>query len=469
MQSDHSPHYKSLGRKTVDFRTFVDLLDSDDEVLWVNTEVDSEYELGALLQQAEARGKAIWFERVKGSPFPVVGGVMSSSARHALSIGKSPAQMAGLDSWPAEIAAARANPLAPLVVDSAPVIEVVLTGADIDMRRLPIPRFFAGDTHRFITAGVGIVLDPETGLQNVGFYRAPLIDATHISVSAGGSSQLNKIYKQAEQQGQSLPVAYAIGVPPALLITAGCRIDRDESDMDIAGALQGQPLELIKCQTNDLLVPARAEVVIEAIVDFQAYVDHTMGEFPDQYGSTRSPVARVTAITHRKNAVFHTIMAGMNPEHNALGIYIYSALRAALAQHLAAQFTCIQDINVDLTPRRSGNRAQVAIAINKEQPDEPAKLIEAAFAFTYDCFPMEQSLQRVVIVDTDIDIRNPDDIEWAIAMRMNTQDKTKVYSAPARGGGSTARLGIDATLASGTNGERPVIPGVEKYRLDKYR
>lgn len=452
----------------MDFRTFVDLLDSDGEVLWVNTEVDPEYELGALLQQAEARNKAIWFERVKGSEFPAVGGVMSNSARHALSIGKSPVQMDSLDSWPDVIATARANPIAPLIIDSGPGAEVVLTVDDVDMARLPVPLFFAGDTHKFITAGIGIALDPETGIQNAGFYRAPLIDAKHISVSAGVTSQLNQIYKYAEQHGQSLPIAYAIGVPPALLITAGCRISRDESDLDIAGALQGQPIELMKCQTNDLLVPARAEIIIEAVVDFTAYVEHTMGEFPDQYGTTRSPIARVTAITHRKNAVFHTIMAGMNPEHNALGIYIFSELRTALMRHLSAQFSCIQDVNVDLTPPRSGNRAQVTIAINRDSPSTPSELIDAAFAFTYDCFPMERSVQRVVVVDTDIDIRSPDDIEWAIAMRMNAEDKIRVFAASGRSG-STARLGIDATRGPGSEGERPTIPGENKYRLDKYR
>ena len=452
----------------MDFRTFVDLLDSDDEVLWVNTEVDPEYELGALLQQAEARNKAIWFERVKGSEFPAVGGVMSNSTRHALSIGKSPVQMDNLDSWPDVIAAARANPIAPLIVDSGPGAEVVLRVDDVDMTRLPVPLFFAGDTHKFITAGIGIALDPETGIQNAGFYRAPLIDAKHISVSAGVTSQLNQIYKYAEQHGQSLPIAYAIGVPPALLITAGCRIGRDESDLDIAGALQGQPIELMRCQTNDLLVPARAEIIIEAVVDFTAYVEHTMGEFPDQYGTTRSPIARVTAITHRKNAVFHTIMAGMNPEHNALGIYIFSELRTALMRYLSAQFSCIQDVNVDLTPPRSGNRAQVTIAIDKDSPSAPAELIDAAFAFTYDCFPMERSVQRVVVVDTDIDIRSPDDIEWAIAMRMNAEDKIRVFAASGRGG-PTARLGIDATRGPGSEGERPTIPRENKYRLDKYR
>ena len=454
----------------MDFRTFIDLLDSEDEVLWINNEVSPEFELGALLQQAEARNKAIWFKHVAGSDFPVVGGVMSNSVRHALSLGKSPAQMDSPDSWATTITAARSNPLDPLIVKSGPAAEVILTGKDMDMTRLPVPRFFTGDTHKFITAGIGIALDPETGVQNAGFYRAPLIDATHISVSAGATSQLNQIYKHAKQHGQSLPVAYAIGVPPALLITAGCRIGRDESDMAIAGALQGKPIELMKCQTNDLRVPAQAEFIIEAVVEFQDYVEHTMGEFPDQYGSTRSPVARVTAITHRKDAVFHTIMAGMNPEHNALGIYIYSQLSKELLQYLAAQFPSIQDINVDLTPPRSGNRAQVTIAIDRKQACKPAELIDAAFAFNYDCFPMQQALQRVVVVDTDIDIRNPDDVEWAITMRMDAKDKIRIYEAPARGSGTTARMGIDATLAADKElaGNRPKIPEAKKYRLDKY-
>ena len=454
----------------MDFRTFVDLLDSRNELLWVRKPVDREYELGALLRQAEQRGKAICFERVTGAHYPAIGGVMTDPDRHALSIGRPPAQMAQPGAWGELIGAARARPLPAVTRATGPAAEIVHTGAAVDIGRLPVPRFFSGDTHRFITAGIGIVMDPETGILNAGFYRAPVLDGRRISINGGMSSQLNKIYRETEQQQRHLQIAYVIGAPPALLITAGCRIGRNEADLDIAGALQGSPLELMRCQTSDLLVPAGAEFIIEAEVDFSESVEHTMGEFPDQYGTSRSPVARITAITHRHDAAMHTIMAGMNREHNALGIYIFSGLRGALQAHLTAHFGCVRDIDINMTPPRTGNRSQVTIAIDKESAHQPADLIAAVFAFVYDAFPMERILQRVVIVDTDIDLHNPNDVEWAINMRAGSKERLCVYESANRKGEGTLRLGIDATLDANQreSGRRPAIPDEGDYLLERY-
>ena len=454
----------------MDFRNFVDLLDSEDELLWIRKPVDSKYELGALLRQAEQRGKAICFETVNDADFPVVGGVMSDPDRHALSISRSPTQMAQPGAWGELIRAARDKPLPAIVRNSGPAAEVVRQGTEIDINRLPVPLFFSGDTHRFITAGIGIVIDPDTGVQNAGFYRAPLLDGQHIAVNGGVSSRLNQIYAQAAEQGRAVQLAYIIGAPPALLITAGCRIGRAEADLDIAGALQGSPLELLRCQTSDLLVPTGAEFIIEAEVDFSNYVEHTMGEFPDQYGTSRSPVARITAITHREDAVMHTIMAGMNREHNALGVYIFIELRAALLAYLGARFTCLRDIEIDFTPPRTGNRSQVTIAIDLDAGQQPADIIAAAFEFSYEGFPMEHILQRVVIVDTDIDIRKYSDVEWAIAMRANSKARMGLIEAPGRKGGSIVRFGIDATLGAERRAaaRRPVIPGEDQYQLEDY-
>lgn len=454
----------------MDFRNFVDLLDSADKLLRIRKPVNPEYELGALLRQAERRGKAIWFEKVSGADFPAVGGIMSEPDQHAWSIGRSPVTMAQPGAWGNLIRAARDKPLPAIVRTSGPAATVVRRGAEIDINCLPVPLFFSGDTHRFITAGIGIVIDPETGIQNAGFYRAPVLDGQRIAVNAGVSSRLNQIYSEAATQGRSLQLAYIIGAPPALLITAGCRIGRAEADLDIAGALQGSPLELLRCQSSDLLVPAGAEFIIEAEVDFSDYVEHTMGEFPDQYGTSRSPVARITAITHREDAVMHTIMAGMNREHNALGVYIFSELRAALLTHLSRRFTCLRDIEIDFTPPRTGNRSQVTIAIDSDMGQQPADIIAAAFEFGYEGFSMEHILQRVVVVDSDIDIRKHSDVEWAIAMRANSKARMGMIETPGRKGGSIVRFGIDATLGTERreSARRPVIPGEDHYPLDDY-
>lgn len=454
----------------MDFRTFVNLLDSENELLWIRQEVDPDYELGALLQQAEARGKAICFEKVKGSRFPVVGGVMTSAERHALSIGRSPRQFARPGAWANAIAEARTNPLSAALNETGPAQEIVLSEQECRLSRLPVPRFFAADSHRFITAGIGIVKDPDTGTPNAGFYRAPIIDDTHFSVSAGPSSRLHQIYQQAKQRNQTLQIAYVIGAPPALLITAGCRIRRDESDFDIAGALQSMPMELASATTSDLLIPAHAEFVIEAEVDFGNYVDHTMGEFPDNYGETRSPAARITAITHRRDAVFHSILGGMNREHNVLGSYIFCGLREQLLEQLQAEFPGLRDIHVDLAPHRTGARCQVAVTMRKSASDEPHRLMSAIYSSTYDTFPLAAIVQRVVVTDLDVNILDADDIEWAIASRANTAASIKITEMPARGDGTAVRLAIDATLdeQNRSSSERPRIPGAANYSLDNY-
>jgi len=454
----------------MEFRELVKSLDASGDLLRVESDIDPEYELGALLQQAEARGKACWFEKVRGSSFPVVGGLMTTPERHALSIGRPLDELSPVHRLGRLIEASRQSPIAPQTVDNGPVSEVVLTGDQIDLGRLPIPRFFAGDSHRFITAGLGLAMDPDSGIQNVGFYRQPIIDGKKFSLGTSGRSNLMRIYKESKSRNVELPVAVVIGGPPALLITAGARMPPEASDFGVAGALVGEPISLVKCQTSDLLVPAEAEFIIEAVVDFGEEVTHTMGEFGGQYGATTSPLATVTAITHRRSPVFHVINGGMNREHNALGVVIFSELRDELLGHLKDKLPFVTDLNIDFIPRRGGVRAQLAVAIEKQSPDQPGLVIDEIFAFSLGPFPMRAILQRVVVVDADVDIWNAEEIEWAISTRMDQSAKIRVYEDQSLDGHALGRFGIDATVTAEFKAahERPMIPGCEKFLLDKY-
>jgi 2,5-furandicarboxylate decarboxylase 1 len=456
--------------RTMQFRELVEKLDARGDLLRIETEVDPEYELGALLQQAEERGKACWFEQVAGSAFPVAGGIMTTPERHALSMGRALEEIAPVHRLGRLLESSRRSPLTPQILDSGPVSDVVLTGDEIDLTRLPVPRFFAGDSHRFITAGLGLALDPDSGILNVGYYRQPILGKNRFSLGASNRSNLMRIYKESKSRGAQLPVAVIIGAPPALLVTAGSRMPPEASDLGVAGALQGEPISLVKCQTSDLLVPAYAEFVIEAVVDLDEEVTHTMGEFGGQYGATTSPVATVTAMTHRQSPVFHVINGGMNREHNALGVVIFSELRDALLAHLQGKFPFIADLNIDFTPRRGGNRAQLAVAIEKQEPDQPGLVIDEIFQFLLGPFPMRAILQRVVVVDADVNIWDADDIEWAISTRMGRSGKMNVYEDQSPDGHALGRFGIDATVTAEDRlaYERPVIPGREKFLLDKY-
>jgi len=454
----------------MEFRELIANLDESGDLLRISDEVDPEYELGALLQQAEQRGKACWFEKVKGSVFSAIGGLMTSPERHALALDRSVDDFSPAHKSGALLKAVRQSPLDPKIVEQGAVSDVVLTGEQVDLSILPVPRFFSGDSHPFITAGLGIAMDPDSGIPNLGFYRQPVIDRNRFSLGASNSSNLMRIYKDARARKINLPVAVVIGGPPALLIAAGSRMPPDVSDMAVAGALRGAPIELVKCQTNELLVPAEAEFVIEAEVDFSEEVTHVMGEYGDQYGATTSPVARVTAITHRQSPAFHIIMGGMNREHNALGIFIFSELRDELLTHLQTQFPFIADLTIDFTPRRGGLRAQLAVAIDKQSAEQPKAVIDEIFGFFLGPFPMRAVLQRVVVVDQDVNIWNSDDIEWAISSRMDMSDKITVYNDQSPDGYAVGRFGIDATTTAEYKAvhERPVIPSREKFLLDKY-
>jgi UbiD family decarboxylase len=357
-----------------------------------------------------------------------------------------------------------------IVRDSGPVCEKVICGDDVDTSTLPVPLFFSGDSHRFITAGIGFAQDPDTGKQNVGFYRMPIIDPRRVSVSTGPTSDLRRIYNLHREHGTKMQMAVAIGVAPSLQIAAASDIPAGISDIDVAGALQHAPIELVKCRTSDILVPADAEFVIEVTVDLETWADNTMGEYGDQYGKTSSPVATIDAITHRRDAMFQVIMAGMGREHNQLGRMMGCSLRSAILAQLRGRHPIIKDVCIDMTPRRTGMRGQVIVAVDKMSDDQPGRVIDDIFALRIGRFPMSMLMQRIVIVDTDVDIRNHQDVEWAIASRVIHAGQFSVSEDQTGRGATVTRFGIDASapLEQRSALQRPDIPSLRQFDLDRY-
>jgi 4-hydroxy-3-polyprenylbenzoate decarboxylase/2,5-furandicarboxylate decarboxylase 1 len=455
----------------MDFRSFLELLDSRGEVLRVKKEVHPKFELASLLAQAEKRRKAIVFENVAGASCPASGASLLTRQRHALGIGRDEHFLDDRDAYQELLKNAWDNPLPTATVVQAPVHEVVIIGDDIDMTRLPVPWFFDGDSHPFITAGLGLAADPDTGFQNLGFYRVPILDAKTITVGASRISNLRRIYDQAIDKGGKMPIAIAIGAPPCMYLTAASQAHPGNADLEVAGAIQQQPIEVVKAQTSDLLVPARAEFVIEAEVDFSTDVDHVMGEYGDSYGNNTSPIARVTAITHRTDPVFQVINAGMTPEHNNLGAIMFSHLRRELLEYLQQKFPCVTDVHIDGYPPHGGARSRGAIAIRKTNDDQPQQILDAVYDYTSGRFPIASVLQRVVVVDDDVDITRSRDVQWAIGSRL--ADPSHIAATESGGivrKGVSMRLCIDATvpLDMRAHSARPTFAGTDQYDLDQY-
>jgi len=459
-------------------RSFVEQLESDGDLVRITREVNPEFELPSLISQLEKReGKAYIFENVTGSDIPLVGGLYSGAPRIAQAL-----QLDGYANMQHRhlqpvFGAAMSKPQPHTVVDSGPVNDIVISGDDIDLSRLPVPTFFELDSGPFITGAVGISRHPDTGQLNVGFYRTLILGPQRMVINASSMSDLRKIYAAYEARGEEMPIAMCIGVDPAVTFCASGKHPPGVSELDIAGALQGRPVEMVQAQCSDLLVPANAEIVIEAVVDFSEKVENTLGEFADQYGPETAPASTPVAITHRKDAMYYSIMAGRHPEHNSIGnISVYGILHMLEAE-LRKQFDNIVEINVACEPKL-GTMLHIFISIDKKSQEEPEKLIRAAFAADGGLFPVSVITKRIVVVDEDIDVFNLEDVEWAVWSRLSTEHKLVVLPEQkswelercTKEGQKSVRVGIDATKDLDIVDEliRPMIPDADKYKLEDY-
>lgn len=267
----------------LDFRGLIKLLEQRGELYRISRPVDPEFEIAAVMEQIDQQRRAFLFENVIGARFPVIGGLLNRIECFGWALGSTPGEPFDANDLDARFEAAKRNLIAPREVPTAPVKEVVRRGEQIDLPDLPVPTFFELDSGPFITAACGISRNPDTGHLNVGVYRSVILGRNTLAVNASSLSDLRKFYKHAEQRGESMPVALAIGVEPALQMAAACKLPPDQSELDLAGGLQGKPIDLVKCETSDLLVPANAEMIIEVEVRFTENIDNNLGEFAGQY------------------------------------------------------------------------------------------------------------------------------------------------------------------------------------------
>lgn len=464
-----------------DFRALVALREARGELLRVRRAVDPRHEMPALMAQCEARRQAVLFEQVRGARFPVVGGLLNHLQTLGWACGTEPDAPFGEDELLARLDHALAHRIAPVAVPTGPVKDVVLTGAAIDLGALPVPTVFEHDSGPFITGACGIARHPETGQLNVGVYRVLMLGRDRIAVNAVPGSDLSAIYRAHEQAGTPMDIALAIGMEPALLMAAVCRLPAGESEFDVAGGLLGRALQIVRCETSALQVPATAELVIEGRVDFTQRVQNTLGEFAGQYGSGDAPVSTVQAITHRRDAMMHAVLAGRHAEHVTLGTLATAGMRRALARALRAALPPVAALHVHLEPAL-GSMAHVVVAIDKHSDDEPQRIADAVFAMPVPVPGGTASagflVKRVVIVDADVAVHDLADVEWALWTRTARTAKFRVLPEQeswelercARRGTGSLRVAVDATmdLADRERLRRTVIPGAETVRLTDY-
>ena len=353
------------------------------------------------------------------------------------------------------------HPLPWVEVAAAPAQEIVHDKVDL-LKQLPIPKHNELDSGPYITAALLIARNPKTGVQNVSIHRCQVSGPDRIGVLLLPRHTLH-YFRMAEEAGEGLEIALVIGVHPACILASQAIAALDSDEMEIAGALLGRPIEMVKCHTNRVRVPAHAEIVIEGrILPKVREPEGPFGEFPQYYGPRADrEVIQVDAITHRKNAIFHTIVGG-GVEHLLLGGI---PREATLLEHLQRSFPSVHDVRLT----RGGTcRYHLAVKIDKKSQGEPKNIIMGAFGGHYD-------IKQVVVVDMDVNIDDETEIEWAIATRFQADRDLVIVSGaqgskldPSSDNGISAKMGIDATKPLSTEPmefKRIHVKGVENVNL----
>lgn len=437
-----------------DLRSFLADLDERGLLVTIRRSVDPATEAGRLLRQLELRGVAGLFTDVAGADARLVYNLIGTRAALALALGVEESRIRD------RFREALAQRVEPVVVDGAPSQEVVHTGDDVDLRRLPLVTHSVKDAGPYVTAGAVIAHDPQTGQRNVSINRMMLAGAAETGIRMMPPQQLGVIQAHAEDAGADLPVAVAIGLHPLDTLAAGTSLPPGDDELALAGALHGEPLRLVRAVSQPLDVPADAEIVVEGVIP--AGVREPEGPFGDflefyvpQMDNHR---LRVTAITHRRDPIFQTMVAGSREDVNLLGLSREADVVAAVER------TGARLVDAHIGP----TILACAISIDARYPGE-AKNVGLAALGAY------QWLKYCVVVDGDVDVHSLEDVWWAVANRSSPERAIVVaHGAPAfprdAHGIHGSRAIVDATIPFDTweHYERRVPPGGPPLDLDDW-
>ncbi|MFQ5850545.1 MAG: UbiD family decarboxylase [Candidatus Binatia bacterium] len=448
-----------------DLRSYLSDLEERGQLLRVTQEVDPKFEIAAGIRRtSDIQGPALLFEKVKGFPnWRVLGGLFATRRLVALALGVSE------DGLVARYLTLEEKRIPPEMVETGPVKETRWEGKEIDLYRLPLVTHSEKDVGPYITIGVQIGKDPDTGIRNVSIHRMLLLGKDRLSLWAPPDHHLGRMIVKAEDKGKGLEVATAIGVDPAVIVGSQAKVPFGVDEFEVAGGLRQAPVKLTKCQTIDVEVPAFSEVVIEGVtIPGERVSDGPYGEYPGTYSETKqAPVVKVTAVTMREKPIYQTALAGMPVTENhtliecANAALVYREVKKVVPEVKA----------VSVTPGGTF-RHHAVVSVKKRHEEEARNVILALLASGV-------GFKHVIVVDDDIDVNDPMDVEWAVNTRMQPDRDIIIIprlacstldpSAPMPR--TTAGWGIDATMPVRDNEQyqKVRVPGVDKVKYLKER
>ncbi|MBI09246.1 MAG: 3-octaprenyl-4-hydroxybenzoate carboxy-lyase [Rhodospirillaceae bacterium] len=415
-------------------RSWLDRLEETGRLARTKPDIPLEFTLAAIAKRLDGE-KATLFPTPGGHALSVISGLVAARPWIAEAMGVDETDM--LDRY--RDAVLHPVPWSEVPSDTAPVQQIVVDG-DLDItEELPIPVHNEHDAGAYITAGLVIAANPRTGIQNVSINRIQISGPDRLGILIL-PRDLHRFYDAAEEAGEPLSVAIAIGVDPLTLLASQAILPIDRDELEVAGALHGMPLPVVKCKTNDVRVPAEAEIVIEGrLLPEVREEEGPFGEFPQYYGPAgKRQVIEIDAITRREDALFHTIVPAAM-EHLLLGGI---PREASLIAHLQRTFPSVKDVHLS---RGGVCRYHLVVKIAKRWDGEPKNIMMGAFAGHAD-------IKQVIVVDEDVDILDPVSVEWAVATRFQAADDLMVVAGaqgsrldPSATDGRVDKMGLDAT------------------------
>ncbi len=433
-------------------RTYLDQLRAAGDLDVVSREVDPRFELAAVTTQYQkTRDGALLFENVRGASMPVVTNVFGSRRRLCAMVGAD--DLAFCPAW--QRLTDGVSGRGETVETTPPPRRAVRLG------ELPHLTYFEKDAGPYITAGIFLARDPETGVPNLSFHRAMHVSDDELRVRLGSSHDLRRYYDAAEAKGEPLEVAILIGAPPSIFLAACASLPPDADEMAVAAAIEGGPIAVAPCETIDLSVPAETEIVIEGrILPGELRPEGPFGEFMGIYvPEGPNHVFEVTRVSVREGAVYHGLVCGSLEDL----IPLETAIAAKLYRHLTAVSKGILDVSC------KPYLMNTVVKIDKQYEGHAKHVLLAAFGAHMDYS------KTCMVVDDDVDIHDLNDVWWAFVTRGRADTRSLVipdvpgfYRDPHKD--HWGRLGIDATKPWGREAEfeRKRIPGIEEIDISDY-
>lgn len=425
-----------------DMREFLAYLEEKGKLDHVKEEMDPEWEVNyATRATLQKLGPALYFENIKGMDYPMVAGMLAEDSRFLAAL--------GLDSWDRynnEWARRTETLVPPVMAESGPCKEVVMEGDDIDLEKICNVKWHIKDKAAFPgTLLISVTKDPEDGVHNLGIYRMGIQEKNKMCWGAPPSTHGGMHLEKWERLEKPMPMALVTGVDPLIEIAGGVGTSPGVDEYTIAGALRGEPVELVKCDTIDINVPATAEWVLEGHIyphDRQHEVTEWFGEYTGFYGEASTlPVFVVEHITHRKNPIFHGTREQWYPSesHYVVG-----------RTHQAESFKLLKAVVPGVLDMRCNPAYEAIVKIDKMYKGHPQKVMNALWGISRGPY------KHIIVVDKDIDIWDYEMVHWAMSTRVKADRDVTIIpripgqwldpSCPFSERQYSAGMGIDATM-----------------------